>query len=79
MSDKEGKKRARIASIKCFKAWCSGTAYNKPNRAILLPIHKAIVLNIGEIVLGRFRFLTRREYKKAEKILSNTFISQVKV
>ena len=52
-----------------FKAWCSGTAYPIPNRALCHDRIRGIQISIDEVVLGNFYFKTDKEYGQAKRIL----------
>ena len=52
-----------------FRAWCSGTAYQLPNKAIRYDAIRGIRILIDDCPLGNFYFKTNQEYSKAKRIL----------
>lgn len=51
-----------------LKAWCSGKAYNKPNRFEINCCYRSLRLYIGDIFLASFYYYTKKDFNKAIKI-----------
>lgn len=54
-----------MSNLNCFKAWCSGKAYTKPDAFVAVDNIRAIAISTGGTLLGRFYF-KRHEYKSAK-------------
>lgn len=67
MNQKKGKKKVLVlnSNMRWFSAWCSGTAYNYPDRVFMCDKTREIALFTHGVYLARFSFKTVEEYNKA--------------
>lgn len=61
-------KYKRSNNIVSFSAWCSGKAYNYPDRVFVCKETGEIALFTGSCYLAKFYFHNSKEYKNALRI-----------
>lgn len=62
--------------IICFKAWCSGTSYNFPDRYMANDHAKRILIFTQGVFLASFDFFRIKEYKSAIRIVKKAIANK---